>query len=100
MTQTPYGIVREACVKANPEIAGRDFHITRLADVLLALKNSNYPYRICCNVEGANDTVLIGTGNRTLNEFCSWNLKNDSLEWHRDNQPETVEWIANLLTNK
>lgn len=94
MTQTPYGIVREACVKANPEEFGHQSIYNgsrpiRLADVLLAL---NKPVKMLTKIP----TVPIEVGML----LGMWNLRNDSLEWHRDNQPETVEWLANLLTNK
>lgn len=101
MTPTPYDIVREACVKANPEIIEFDkgfIHLfpertIHLADVLLAIKGK----------------YMIGTlhkdggfknGREWFGEIAwDWDLSHDSLEWHRDNQPETVEWLAGLLTN-
>lgn len=158
MTPNPYDIVREACVKANPDILkmqtgikvlmtdasvfgerrsgivtllgnsstpenknpsgifdilgvcpdekttysarwdevepytilGRDI---RLADVLLAIKGKYMIGTLQKDEEFKNGTEWFG-------EIAwDWNLRHDSLEWHRDNQLETVEWLAELLTN-
>lgn len=91
MTPTPYDIVREACVKANP--GAYEFGVPRdirLSDVLLALspQSTTYP-----------DHTLIIRGRYLFIDSITWDLTNDSLEWHRDNQPGTVSWLASLITS-
>lgn len=99
-------------MKANPEIRqctnihcrgipclgqhGRDI---RLADVLLALTlDGGSRFNVITYKRGP----MAGKANilrENMDRFVVWNLRHDSLEWHRDNQPETVEWLAELLTN-
>lgn len=107
-----YEIVREACAKANPVDLGpystcndcnerkcacvfRRTEPIRLADVLLAIRTLEKIYATDDN----GDFLRLDIAGRVVSypAPANWNLRHDSLEWHRDNQPETVEWLAKLL---
>jgi len=70
----------------------------RLADVLLAIHTTK-AYNYFVDIRGYfwkwHNTDIVPVHN----EYVKWNLRHDSLEWHRDNQPETVEWLAELLAS-
>ncbi len=71
----------------------------RLADVLLAISKMQDYHQLMVDWEGQF---------RWFGESCSryddngylmpkWNLAHDSLAWHKENQPETVEFLIKLL---
>lgn len=78
-------------------ILGRDI---RLADLLLMFKSlfdvgNDNPILQWNNIDASYDTVRIVTLNNEIK--AHWNLEYDSLEWHRDNQPETVQALAEII---
>lgn len=88
-------IIREACIKANPELnlddhcyCGRGFEkVIRLADVLLAIGNtggSGY---------GIKGDISKGAGTLEIASNIFWNLRED-LEGQ---PPETLSFLASLL---
>jgi hypothetical protein len=106
-----YEIVREACASVQPDILVNEhaqlikfegkveyfkqYRPIRLADVLLAIRALEKIYATDDN----GDFLRLDIAGRVVSypAPANWNLRHDSLEWHRDNQPETVEWLAKLL---
>ena len=75
----------------------------RLADVLLAIdKNPLYTkensYFIDSN--GNFHEWFTPKGRLDLRTVANWNLHNDSLDYHYEHQPETIEFLYNLLVTK
>ena len=87
------GQVKRGLVK----IIGRDI---KLADVLIALNNAqkerdcDYLTQARPSYDNLNEIILI---NFKRDGNCSWNLKNNSLDWHWINQKETVDFLFNLI---
>lgn len=109
---THHDIVLEACVRANPEIKQIDcgspchckilkYRDVRLADVLLAIVSRQPSNKTLITLESDGQFVehWFNYAGKQSKLGPIWNLRNDSLEWHRDNKPETVAWLAKLLTN-
>lgn len=106
MTNFPIAVIREACIRANPEInmcqrcengvpIHSDFckdglaHLivhrkVRLADVLLAYKESKRGEVLG---QGKRETMI-------LRIVYKWDLKKDSLE---SQSPETLSFLSSLL---
>ena len=89
---TDYDIVREACIKANPDIeVGEEIaeengmmRPIRLADVLLAIREK-MPL----------GNIPMGHGTSVLNLMMQhWNLRTDDLS---QQSPETLKFLADLL---
>jgi len=66
----------------------------RLADVLLAM-----PVEMELHHEpsGLHFRKKYAAGILNENEWIKWDLEHDSLSWHKENKPETVEFLINLL---
>lgn len=111
MTKTEaLSVIREACIKANPEIEKRrdwekvdpQFIGTekgieylseapiRLADVLLAIE-------MPCGAWITSTDFHCFHAADTDEELVTWNLRQDSLE---SQSPETLEFLAGLLVDK
>ncbi len=73
------------------EIIGRPI---RLADVLLAIPALQ---RFACQQLLSGRLVVAQTFEDLPNSKFVWNLSHDSLTWHYKNQPQTVEFLINLL---
>ncbi len=71
-------------VRDRYEILGREI---RLADVIEATKKAYEDKRLKFSGRYSLFTRIL----------TEWNTKHDSLDWHRDNQPETLLFLANLL---
>jgi hypothetical protein len=76
------------------KILGREI---RLADILLALRKTRPPYRILIDTEISGNSILIGVKEDKIKNFVEWNLLNDSLSWHKDNAPETIDFLYEIL---
>ena len=122
ITPEQYNELKEVIQKVNPEIIGDwsgcivcgtmcgiceneplSSRQIRLADVLLAIdKNPLYTkensYFIDSN--GNFHEWFTPKGRLDLRTVANWNLQNDSLDYHYDHQPETVEFLYNLLVTK
>ena len=115
--------IRKACIKANPEIVGecwrcegkgytqnslvgtvvcneedcKDGIIERpigIAEILFVIENDKHIYVSAY-------TGLFSVWSRTIGEMVShhvsWNLKNDTLDWHTKNKLEVVDYLYDLL---
>lgn len=103
-----YDIVREKCIEANPEIENelcaccqrigkydKFERQLRLADVLLAIQFT----RVSLAFYGNDRLWLVCQDSRDVGKpNATWHFRHDSLEWHRDNAPMVIEWLAELLT--
>jgi hypothetical protein len=67
----------------------------RLADVLLAMQEFDGTNNTHVTFELVNDQAMYALNLIDRKPF--WHLRYDSLEWHRDNAPETVASLADLL---
>lgn len=91
-------IIRQACIKANPEIIisknyERTIREIRLADVLLAIEKKELGKEMCIGSDGQ----LAYRNNHFTLTFLNhyWDLKNDNLELQPE---ETLEFLSKLLT--
>lgn len=135
-TMSNYDIVRDACVRANPEILKLQFgcrvsfnrghgeekgtylrHLEGFCDVInpddyqygvyqvtnAKLKRLGRPIRIADVLLAYCDRYQDDSGRQECLDvhdiYSRWELGHDSLEWHRDNAPEVIDWLAGLLTN-
>lgn len=98
--------IREACIRANKEIVeqrptrlvkgktsvpdniGQEI---RLADIFLAISKKVKDNRE--KTEILYDLLPLWS----INKKWSWNLKEDSLDWHAKHRPETIEFIYPLV---
>lgn len=116
---TPYEIVKKACIEANPDILKLEFGCRvkinvcgKDMDVMIdesdvvpngedGIKFSDSDCYDCTEILGREirlaDVLLALKRGHSDVWGKYWNLKYDSLSWHRDNQPETVEFLAKLL---
>lgn len=83
----------EAIVKAVPECLNREWNVTdpNLEDVLKASIGKIGDLALAANWPGV---FIYRYPNK--DEFCYWHL-GYSLEWHRENAPETVLFLHSLL---
>ncbi len=99
-----YGILKRSmsnvlysCVKSDAKILGTD---PTLADVLRTIETKSNRKR------NGDEWMVMSSGElRYVNVLrheikrneATWNLSHDSLSWHRDNQPETIEFLYEIL---
>lgn len=81
--QDKIAFIRQKAIEANKFIAYRPFKDVRLADVLLAIKETAEPYALSA-------LLLV----RQEGQPEAWNLREDNLE---DQTPETIDFIYSLL---
>lgn len=104
MTQeTQLKEIREACVRANPELKKRacsnescDDSKPRLADVLLAIDEKQRQVRWYVRSDGQFCVVKYEDLDKPPRYFALWNLRRDSLEEQSD---ETLAFVHSLIKN-
>jgi len=75
------------------EIIGRPI---RLADILMAIQGSGKGF---WSVSDGGAFVFNGEEDPNIIDVqeISWNLKENTLEWHAKNRPETIDFLYKLL---
>lgn len=122
---TPYEIVKKACIEANPDILklefgcegdydgnsvkwlryGMDFnnvdgpnvHVWQMSNGSRFVTPDNSLVQILGREIRLADVLLAFKRAHSDVWGKYWNLKHDSLSWHRDNKPETIEFLVKLL---
>lgn len=67
-----------------------------LANVLLAIHDTN-PQSYFVDIRGDFWAWKNVDAVPLRNEYVRWKLRNDSLDWHAENQPATIDFLYELL---
>jgi len=90
--------IRKRIIEANPKHkeACKDLDMTETMDYLASLK-----FGLCDVLLAIENDVSTGNLGELFKEICcNWNLKNDSLDWHAEHQPEILSFLHDILCPK